>query len=104
MYAFFHVLVGVYMYIYMCIIFSRVLFHIFIPEKLFIIFAPPLPLLLLHCARMSAGPEANMSKYLAAEASWKTGDVCVQTHGGPFGAGIARLIWGVARLIWAVAR
>ncbi|MDP6374406.1 MAG: acyl-CoA dehydrogenase family protein [Pseudomonadales bacterium] len=26
--------------------------------------------------------EANMSKMLASEASWKAGDVCMQTHGG----------------------
>jgi len=28
------------------------------------------------------GPEANMAKLLAAEASWHAGDVCIQTHGG----------------------
>ena len=28
------------------------------------------------------GPEANMAKMLAAEASWRAGDVCMQTHGG----------------------
>jgi acyl-CoA dehydrogenase len=28
------------------------------------------------------GAEANMAKYLAAEASWKAGDTCLQTHGG----------------------
>ncbi len=28
------------------------------------------------------GPEANMAKMLAADASWKAGDVCLQTHGG----------------------
>ncbi len=28
------------------------------------------------------GAEANMAKMLAAEASWKAGDVCMQTHGG----------------------
>lgn len=27
-------------------------------------------------------PEANMAKMLAADASWKAGDVCLQTHGG----------------------
>ena len=26
--------------------------------------------------------EANMAKMLASEASWKAGDVCLQTHGG----------------------
>jgi acyl-CoA dehydrogenase len=26
--------------------------------------------------------EANMAKMLAADASWKAGDVCLQTHGG----------------------
>lgn len=31
---------------------------------------------------MPCAKEANMSKHLAAEASWKTGDVCIQTHGG----------------------
>lgn len=29
-----------------------------------------------------AGAEANMAKMLASEASWKAGDVCMQTHGG----------------------
>jgi alkylation response protein AidB-like acyl-CoA dehydrogenase len=33
------------------------------------------------------GAEANMAKLLASEASWRAGDVCVQTHGG---AGFAR--------------
>ena len=28
------------------------------------------------------GPEANMAKLLAAEASWDAADMCVQTHGG----------------------
>ncbi len=28
------------------------------------------------------GPEANMAKLLAAEASWKAADMCMQTHGG----------------------
>jgi acyl-CoA dehydrogenase len=28
------------------------------------------------------GAEANMAKMLAAEASWKAGDTCLQTHGG----------------------
>ncbi|MEM7123728.1 MAG: acyl-CoA dehydrogenase family protein [Pseudomonadota bacterium] len=28
------------------------------------------------------GPEANMAKLLAAEASWQAADMCVQTHGG----------------------
>ncbi|NIR31438.1 MAG: acyl-CoA/acyl-ACP dehydrogenase [Gammaproteobacteria bacterium] len=28
------------------------------------------------------GAEANMAKYLAAEASWQAGDTCLQTHGG----------------------
>ncbi|SDK43757.1 acyl-CoA dehydrogenase family protein [Billgrantia gudaonensis] len=29
-----------------------------------------------------AGASANMAKYLAAEASWKAANVCLQTHGG----------------------
>ena len=29
-----------------------------------------------------AGPEANMAKLLAADASWAAADLCVQTHGG----------------------
>eukprot|EP01051_Picozoa_sp_SAG22_P008792 SAG22_NODE_692_length_7878_cov_6.834812_3_plen_165_part_00 len=33
-------------------------------------------------AGLPAGPECNMAKLLAADASWKAGDVCVQTHGG----------------------
>ena len=28
------------------------------------------------------GAEANMAKLLAADASWKAGDMCLQTHGG----------------------
>ena len=28
------------------------------------------------------GAEANMAKMLASEASWRAGDVCMQTHGG----------------------
>ena len=28
------------------------------------------------------GAEANMAKMLASEASWKAGDICMQTHGG----------------------
>ena len=28
------------------------------------------------------GPQANMAKLLAAEASWAAGDTCMQTHGG----------------------
>ncbi|BBK37757.1 acyl-CoA dehydrogenase [Allostella sp. ATCC 35155] len=28
------------------------------------------------------GPEANMAKMLAADASWQAADMCVQTHGG----------------------
>ncbi len=28
------------------------------------------------------GPEANMAKLLAAEASWEAADMCLQTHGG----------------------
>ena len=30
----------------------------------------------------SCGAEANMAKMLASEASWRAGDVCMQTHGG----------------------
>ena len=30
----------------------------------------------------TCGAEANMAKYLAAEASWKAADMCMQTHGG----------------------
>lgn len=36
----------------------------------------------LFDAKKPCGTEANMSKHLAAEASWKAGDVCIQTHGG----------------------
>jgi acyl-CoA dehydrogenase len=28
------------------------------------------------------GPQANMAKHLAAEASWQAADMCLQTHGG----------------------
>ncbi|MHB0774882.1 acyl-CoA dehydrogenase family protein [Halomonas sp. WWR20] len=31
---------------------------------------------------LPAGASANMAKYLAAEASWKAANVCLQTHGG----------------------
>ena len=38
------------------------------------------------CAKFEAGencgPEANMAKMLAAEASWAAGEACIQTHGG----------------------
>ncbi len=30
----------------------------------------------------ACGPEANMGKMLAAEASWAAGEACIQTHGG----------------------
>ena len=30
----------------------------------------------------ACGAEANMAKMLAADASWKAGDICLQTHGG----------------------
>ena len=33
-------------------------------------------------ADKQCGAEANMAKYLAAEASWKAADMCMQTHGG----------------------
>ena len=31
---------------------------------------------------VSCGAEANMSKMLAADASWAAADMCLQTHGG----------------------
>lgn len=31
---------------------------------------------------MACGPEANMAKLLASEASWHAADTCLQTHGG----------------------
>jgi len=31
---------------------------------------------------LPCGPEANMTKYLAAKASWEAANVCLQTHGG----------------------
>ena len=37
---------------------------------------------LLFDAGEACGAEANMAKMLAADASWKAGDVCMQTHGG----------------------
>lgn len=37
---------------------------------------------LLFDAGERCGAEANMAKMLAAEASWKTGDAAMQTHGG----------------------
>jgi len=36
----------------------------------------------LFDAGRSIGREANMAKYLAAEASWQAADMCLQTHGG----------------------
>ena len=37
---------------------------------------------LLFDANESCGAEANMAKMLAADASWKAGDMAMQTHGG----------------------
>ena len=36
----------------------------------------------LYEAGKDCGAEANMSKHLAAEASWAAADMCLQTHGG----------------------
>jgi alkylation response protein AidB-like acyl-CoA dehydrogenase len=36
----------------------------------------------LFDAGQPCGPEANMAKMLAADASWKAADTCLQTHGG----------------------
>ena len=36
----------------------------------------------LYEAGEDCGAEANMAKHLAAEASWASADMCVQTHGG----------------------
>jgi alkylation response protein AidB-like acyl-CoA dehydrogenase len=36
----------------------------------------------LYEAGQQCGEEANMSKMLAAEASWAAAEACVQTHGG----------------------
>jgi len=36
----------------------------------------------LYDERKPCGPQANMAKQLAAEASWQAGDMCLQTHGG----------------------
>ena len=36
----------------------------------------------LFDAGESCGAEANMAKMLAADVSWKAGDICLQTHGG----------------------
>jgi acyl-CoA dehydrogenase len=36
----------------------------------------------LYDSGQPCGPEANMAKQLAAEASWQAGDMCLQTHGG----------------------
>jgi alkylation response protein AidB-like acyl-CoA dehydrogenase len=33
-------------------------------------------------AGRACGPEANMAKMLAADASWAAGEACLQTHGG----------------------
>jgi alkylation response protein AidB-like acyl-CoA dehydrogenase len=37
---------------------------------------------LLYEQGKDCGPEANMAKMLAADASWAAADMCVQTHGG----------------------
>jgi len=36
----------------------------------------------LYETKGNCAAEANMAKYLAAEASWKAADTCMQTHGG----------------------
>jgi alkylation response protein AidB-like acyl-CoA dehydrogenase len=36
----------------------------------------------LYAAGKDCGPQANMAKMLAADASWAAADMCVQTHGG----------------------
>ena len=36
----------------------------------------------LFDAGAACGPEANMAKLLAADASWRAADMCLQTHGG----------------------
>ena len=36
----------------------------------------------LYAAGRDCGPEANMAKMLAADATWAAADMCVQTHGG----------------------
>jgi acyl-CoA dehydrogenase len=36
----------------------------------------------LYAAGEDCGPQANMAKMLAADASWAAADMCVQTHGG----------------------
>jgi hypothetical protein len=36
----------------------------------------------LYDSGKPCGPEANMAKQLASEASWQAGDMCLQTHGG----------------------
>jgi acyl-CoA dehydrogenase len=36
----------------------------------------------LYDAGEPCGPEANMAKLLAADASWEAANVCLQTHGG----------------------
>ena len=36
----------------------------------------------LFDSSQACGSEANMSKMLASEASWKAADICLQTHGG----------------------
>ena len=33
-------------------------------------------------AGLACGPEANMAKYLAAQASWRAANACLDTHGG----------------------
>ena len=36
----------------------------------------------LYASSKDCGPQANMAKMLAADASWAAADMCVQTHGG----------------------
>ena len=36
----------------------------------------------LYDTGQPCGPQANMAKLLAADASWEAGNACLQTHGG----------------------
>mmetsp|Transcript_29590 Transcript_29590/g.47284 ORF Transcript_29590/g.47284 Transcript_29590/m.47284 type:complete len:146 (+) Transcript_29590:841-1278(+) len=36
----------------------------------------------LYSSNQDCGPQANMAKYLASEASWAAGEACMQTYGG----------------------
>src|SRR2546427_1366883 len=49
----------------------------------------------LFDAGQPCGPEANMAKYLAAEAAWEAANACIDCHGGD---GVAEGVGGVRQV------